>query len=227
QLIPDSVLRELKDCFLEAYDENEDGKIEIGELAEILPTEENFLLLFRKDNPLESSVDFMKVWKEFDTDCSGYIEADELKQFIKTLLEKRKGIKAYEPISEEKLIEYTDTILHIFDANGDGKLQFSEMAKLLPVKENFLLRPIFKGCASITSQDLDRVFQLYDKDGNDIIEEEELDGFVNDLIQLVKKDYDNEDLQQFKSSLLNGCDVNRDKKISKAELKMVLMSLSA
>ncbi|CAF0974907.1 unnamed protein product [Didymodactylos carnosus] len=227
ELIPDSVLRELKDCFLEAYDENEDGKIEIGELAEILPTEENFLLLFRKDNPLESSVDFMKVWKEFDTDCSGYIEADELKQFIKTLLEKRKGIKAYEPISEEKLIEYTDTILHIFDANGDGKLQFSEMAKLLPVKENFLLRPIFKGCASITSQDLDRVFQLYDKDGNDIIEEEELDGFVNDLIQLVKKDYDNEDLQQFKSSLLNGCDVNRDKKISKAELKMVLMSLSA
>ncbi|CAF0777016.1 unnamed protein product [Didymodactylos carnosus] len=227
ELIPDSVLHELKECFLEAYDENADGKIEIGELAEILPTEENFLLLFRKDNPLESSVDFMKVWKEFDIDCSGYIEADELKQFIKTLLEKRKGGKAYEPIREEKLIEYTDTILQIFDTNGDGKLQFSEMTKLLPVKENFLLRPIFKGYASITSQDLDRVFQLYDKDRNDIIEEEELDGFVNDLIQLVKKDYDNEDLQQFKRSLLNGCDVNRDKKISKAELKMILLSLSA
>ncbi|CAF1012130.1 unnamed protein product, partial [Didymodactylos carnosus] len=40
-------------------------------------------------------------------------------------------------------------------------------------------------------------------------------------------DYDNEDLQQFKRSLLNGCDVNRDKKISKAELKMILLSLSA
>lgn len=60
--------------------------------------EENFLLLFRFDNPLESSVEFMKVtsgcgsfklkqtnlaffqiWREYDTDGSGYIEADELK----------------------------------------------------------------------------------------------------------------------------------------------------
>lgn len=220
--IPDSHLTELKQCFLDAYDENSDGKIEIGELAEILPTEENFLLLFRKDHPLESSVDFMKVWKQFDRDCSGYIEADELKQFIKTLLNQRQGNK----VPEEKLIEYTDTILHIFDANGDGKLQFSEMSKLLPVKENFLLRPIFKGCSKLTSQDLDKVFHLYDKDGNNMIEEEELDGFVKDLMDLVKKDYDNFDLQQFKRSLLNGCDVNRDKKISKSELKMFLLSLN-
>lgn len=41
--------------------------------------EENFLLLFRFDNPLESSVEFMKIWREYDSDGSGYIEADELK----------------------------------------------------------------------------------------------------------------------------------------------------
>jgi Ca2+-binding EF-hand superfamily protein len=41
--------------------------------------EENFLLLFRFDNPLESSVEFMKIWREYDSDNSGYIEADELK----------------------------------------------------------------------------------------------------------------------------------------------------
>lgn len=49
----------------------------------------------------------MKVWKQFDTDCSGYIEADELKQFVKTLLNRRQGNK----VTEEKLIEYTDTIV--------------------------------------------------------------------------------------------------------------------
>lgn len=105
------------------------------------------------------------------------------------------------------------------------------------------------------------MFQLYDKvnhsflfkeiiqkkklnqDGNNIIEEEELDGFVKDLMDLVKKvrsfidyrkkiilsfvqEYDNDDLQQFKRSLLNGCDLNRDKKISKPELKMILLALS-
>jgi hypothetical protein len=32
-LIPDSVLKELKQCFLEAYDENSDGRIEIGEVC--------------------------------------------------------------------------------------------------------------------------------------------------------------------------------------------------
>lgn len=32
----------------------------------------------------------------------------------------------------------------MFDSNKDGRLQLSEMAKLLPVKENFLCRQIFK-----------------------------------------------------------------------------------
>ena len=49
----------------------------------------------------------MKVWKQFDKDCSGYIEADELKQFIKTLLNAHRGAE----VTEEKLIEYTDTIV--------------------------------------------------------------------------------------------------------------------
>lgn len=32
-----------------------------AQLAQLLPMEENFLLLFRFDNPLDSSVEFMKV----------------------------------------------------------------------------------------------------------------------------------------------------------------------
>lgn len=33
----DSVLHELKECFLEAYDENADGRIEIGEVRTFDP----------------------------------------------------------------------------------------------------------------------------------------------------------------------------------------------
>ncbi|CAD7011782.1 unnamed protein product [Ceratitis capitata] len=69
--------------------------------------EENFLLLFRFDNPLESSVEFMKIWREYDTDNSGYIEADELKNFLRDLLKEAKKIN---DVSEDKLIEYTDTM---------------------------------------------------------------------------------------------------------------------
>ncbi|KAI9576851.1 hypothetical protein GQX74_014626 [Glossina fuscipes] len=146
EAVTDTMLEELKSCFMEAYDDNQDGKIDIRELAQLLPMEENFLLLFRFDNPLESSVEFMKIWREYDTDNSGYIEADELKNFLRDLLKEAKKIN---DVSEDKLIEYTDTMLQVFDANKDGRLQLSEMAKLLPVKENFLCRQVFKASISM------------------------------------------------------------------------------
>ena len=55
------MFEELKGSFMEVYDDNKDGKIDIREMAQLLPMEENFLLLFRFDNPLDSSVEFMKV----------------------------------------------------------------------------------------------------------------------------------------------------------------------
>ncbi|KPM03550.1 hypothetical protein QR98_0019830 [Sarcoptes scabiei] len=81
EIVTDSMFAELKECFMEAYDDNKDGKIDIREMAQLLPLDESFLLLFRFDNPLESSVEFMKIWREYDTDGSGFIEADELKIF--------------------------------------------------------------------------------------------------------------------------------------------------
>ncbi|CAH1779457.1 unnamed protein product [Owenia fusiformis] len=188
-------------------------------MAQILPTEENFLLLFRRDNPVESSVEFMRVWRQFDKDCSGYIEADELKAFLRHLLkENKKDIE----VTEEKLIEYTGTMLQLFDQNKDGKLQLSEMAKLLPVRENFLCRPIFKG-ARITRKDIDRVFALYDVDNNGTIENDELNGFLKDLLSLVNQDYDNDDIDFMKSAILDKWDLNHDGKISRDELSMLLL----
>uniref|UniRef100_A0A8C6HHA4 EF-hand domain-containing protein n=1 Tax=Mus spicilegus TaxID=10103 RepID=A0A8C6HHA4_MUSSI len=45
--------------FMQKYDKNSDGKIEMAELAQILPTEENFLLCFRQH--VGSSAEFMEV----------------------------------------------------------------------------------------------------------------------------------------------------------------------
>ncbi|XP_069159654.1 calbindin-32 isoform X5 [Procambarus clarkii] len=221
--VSDAMLVELKECFMEAYDDNQDGKIEIRELAQLLPMEENFLLLFRFDNPLESSVEFMKIWKAYDRDNSGYIEADELKNFLRDLL---REAKKDQDVSEDKLIEYTDTMLQVFDQNKDGKLQLSEMAKLLPVKENFLCRSVFKGASKLTKEDIERVFALYDRDNNGTIENEELNGFLKDLLELVKKDYDALDLQEFQDAIMRGCDFNKDGKINKKELTMILLALA-
>lgn len=223
EAVSDEMLVELKACFMEAYDDNQDGKIDIRELAQLLPMEENFLLLFRFDNPLESSVEFMKIWREYDTDGSGYIEADELKNFLRDLLKEAKKIN---DVSEDKLIEYTDTMLQVFDANKDGRLQLSEMAKLLPVKENFLCRQVFKGATKLTKDDIERVFALYDRDNNGTIENEELRGFLKDLLELVKKDYDAQDLLDFEETILRGVDYNKDGKINKKELTMILLAIA-
>ena len=53
-------------------------------------------------------------------------------------------------VADDKLEVYADTILKLFDQNGDGRLQLSEMAKLMPVKENFLAKPLFKNAARLT-----------------------------------------------------------------------------
>jgi len=129
-------------------------------------------------------------------------------------------------VTEDKLVEYTDAMLQVFDANKDGKLQLSEMAKLLPVKENFLTRQVFKGTKNLTKDDIGGVFALYDRDNSGVIENEELSGFLKDLLELVKKDYDTTDLADFARTIMKGCDINRDGNISKKELTMILMALA-
>ena len=95
------------------------------------------------------------------------------------------------------------------------------------------------------------------QDGNGSIENEELRGFLKDLLELVKKvvqntkkiilydsinrnvfeslmylsciyfqDYDTKDLKDFEEIIMKGCDFNKDGKISKKELTMILLALS-
>ncbi|KAF8563917.1 hypothetical protein P879_06500 [Paragonimus westermani] len=165
-----------------------------------------------------------EVWKEFDKDHSGYIEADELKDFLTLLI--GQSTTADEAF-EETLMEYTDSILKLFDHNCDGKLQLSEMARLLPVEENFLCRPIFRRAGRITAKDVDEVFALYDTDNNGTIEDDELSGFFKDLLELVYEDYNEDDLDYTKSVILQSWDVNRDGKINLEEMRMLLLAYSS
>ncbi|KGL91868.1 Calretinin, partial [Charadrius vociferus] len=102
--------------FMHKYDKNADGKIEMAELAQILPTEENFLLCFRQH--VGSSSEFMEVSR------AGASEGLSFQGFLSDLLK-----KANRPYDEPKLQEYTQTILRMFDMNGDGKLGLSEMSR--------------------------------------------------------------------------------------------------
>lgn len=47
--------------FMEAYDDNRNGRIEIKEFAQLVPIEEDFSFIFDSENQVKSSVYFMKV----------------------------------------------------------------------------------------------------------------------------------------------------------------------
>uniref|UniRef100_A0A8C9VDR8 Calbindin 2b n=1 Tax=Scleropages formosus TaxID=113540 RepID=A0A8C9VDR8_SCLFO len=179
------------------------------QLAQILPTEENFLLCFRQF--VGSSAEFMAAWRRYDTDRSGYIEANELKGFLSDLLK-----KANRHYDDQKLHEYTQTILRMFDLNGDGKLGLSEMARLLPVQENFLLK--FQSL-KLTSEQFNAIFTFYDKDGNGYIDEQELDALLRDLCEKNRKEIDIQNLTSYKKSIMALSDGG---KLYRTELEIVL-----
>ncbi|XP_014680533.1 PREDICTED: calbindin-32-like, partial [Priapulus caudatus] len=58
-------IEKLQKTFMEEYDIDKDGKIGISEMAQLLPTEENFLVLFKAEHMLSSGKDFMLIWKKY------------------------------------------------------------------------------------------------------------------------------------------------------------------
>ncbi|XP_069510797.1 calretinin [Ambystoma mexicanum] len=195
--------------YMKKYDKNSDGRIEMAELAQILPTEENFLLCFRQH--AGSSAEFMEAWRKYDTDRSGYIEANELKGFLSDLLR-----KANRPYDDKKLQEYTQTILRMFDMNGDGKLCLSEMSRLMPVQENFLLK--FQGM-KLSSEAFNSIFAFYDKDGNGFIDENELDALLKDFFEKNKKEMSIQSLTNYRKSIMSLSDGG---KLYRKELELAL-----
>uniref|UniRef100_A0A8C2AVP3 Calbindin 2b n=1 Tax=Cyprinus carpio TaxID=7962 RepID=A0A8C2AVP3_CYPCA len=193
--------------FMQKFDENGDGKIEMSELAQILPTEENFLLCFRQF--VGSSAEFMAAWRKYDTDRSGYIEANELKGFLSDLLK-----KANRHYDDKKLNEYTQTIV---SRHTQFTHKHSEKAfELLPVEENFLLKfQNFK----LSAEEFEAIFTYYDKDGNGYIDEHELDALLRDLYQKHKMVVDPQNLSSSKKSIMALSDGG---KLFRTELEIVL-----
>uniref|UniRef100_A0A8C6P8M4 Calbindin 2a n=1 Tax=Nothobranchius furzeri TaxID=105023 RepID=A0A8C6P8M4_NOTFU len=183
--------RERMKEFMQKFDKNKDGRIEMSELAQILPTEENFLLCFRQF--VSSSAEFMAAWRRYDTDRSGYIEANELQGFLSDLLEKANR-------------HYDEKKLHL------------SFHRLLPVQENFLLK--FQG-VKLTSEQFNSIFNYYDKDGNGYIDEHELEALLRDLYQTNKKvrELDVNNLMGYKDSIMSLSDGG---KLYRGELEIVL-----
>ncbi|XP_038191485.1 secretagogin [Arvicola amphibius] len=198
---------------------SKEGRIPMKELASMfLSEDENFLLFFRLETPLDNSVEFMQIWRKYDADSSGFISAAELCNFLRDLFLHHK-----KAVSEAELEEYTSTIMKIFDKNKDGRLDLNDLARILALQENFLLQ--FKMDASSTEErkrDFEKIFAHYDVSKTGALEGPEVDGFVKDMMELVQPSISGVDLDKFREILLRHCDVNKDGKIQKSELALCL-----
>uniref|UniRef100_A0A4W5RSI2 Secretagogin n=1 Tax=Hucho hucho TaxID=62062 RepID=A0A4W5RSI2_9TELE len=205
--ITDDKVRRMKERFMSAYDTTADGRLQIQELATMmLPEEENFLLLFRREMPLDNSVEFMRIWRNYDTDSSGYISAIELKVQ-----------------SKNALLLISMRSMKMFDKNNDGRLDLNDLARILALKENFLLKFDMNACSQEDrKRDFEKIFAHYDVSKTGALEGPEVDGFVKDMMELVKPTISGTDLDKFRKLLLGHCDMNGDGKIQKNELALCL-----
>ncbi|KAJ8000151.1 hypothetical protein DPEC_G00201870 [Dallia pectoralis] len=217
--ISDDKVRRIKERFMSAYDSTPDGRLQIQELATMmLPEEENFLLLFRRETPLDNSVEFMRIWRNYDADSSGHISAIELKGFLHDLF-----LQHEKTISQDQLEKYTDTMMKMFDKNKDGKLELNDLARILALKENFLLKFNMDACSQEDrKRDFEKIFAHYDVSNTGALEGPEVDGFVKDMMELVTPAISGTDLDKFRKVLLGHCDLNGDGKIQKNELALCL-----
>lgn len=217
--ISEDKVRRLRDRFMSTYDITSDGRLQIQELAVMmLPEEENFLLLFRRETPLDNSVEFMRIWRNYDADSSGYISAIELKSFLQDLFLQHK-----KTICPDKLEEYTNTMMKMFDKNKDDRLDLNDLARILSLKENFLLKFKMDACSQEDrKRDFEKIFAHYDVSKTGALEGPEVDGFVKDMMELVKSSITGTDLDKFRKVLLGHCDINGDGKIQKNELALCL-----
>ncbi|XP_018945595.2 secretagogin [Cyprinus carpio] len=217
--ITEERVQQIKKSFMSTYDLTSDGRLAIHELANmILPEDENFLLIFRREAPLDNSVEFMKIWRKYDADSSGYISAVELKGFLNDLFQQHK-----KNIPPGKLDEYTNTMMSIFDKNKDGCLDLNDLARILALQDNFLLQFKMDANSQVErKRDFEKIFAHYDVSKTGALEGPEVDGFVKDMMELVRPSISGVDLDKLREVLLRHCDVNKDGKIQKSELALCL-----
>uniref|UniRef100_A0A4W5NMV0 Secretagogin, EF-hand calcium binding protein n=1 Tax=Hucho hucho TaxID=62062 RepID=A0A4W5NMV0_9TELE len=204
-------VQRLKQRFMSAYDVTADGRslaVPIGQ-----PFEEPFLVagllnlisVNQENKPISHAL-FI----------SSFFLCEQ--GFLKDLFQQHG-----KAVSSSKLDEYTDAMMKIFDKNKDGRLDLNDLARILALEENFMLQ--FKMDASSQEdrkRDFDKIFNHYDVSNTGALEGPEVDGFVKDMMELVRPSITGPELDKLRAVLLGHCDVNKDGKIQRNELALCL-----
>lgn len=175
-------------------------------------------LEFNGDTKLTSE-EFVKVFKEFDKDGNGYIEADELDQFLVTLLQETGNEKP----SPDEMAKFKEYILEQYDDNCDGKISMTELENILPTEENYLnqFREEFQA-EKLDSIQFIKIWNHYDSDKSGYLEGEEIEAFLKDMLEQQGSSPSPQRISDYKDFIMDRYDENKDGKIGLKELSRIL-----
>lgn len=183
---------------------------------EIAPV--NFLTVeFGEQKTRITSVDFMKLWNNYDVDNSGHLDRVELQKFFYDIVTKNKGEGDTEDTEEleKKVDHYIKTMFEMLNIQGD-KVSLDKMCKFCPVEENFL-----EQYEAFTAEKFEEIFAHYDQDKSNEIEGCELEGFLKDLYDRIQP---GQSFEKFKEKMKE-FDEDKNKKFRKEEVKNILAKL--
>lgn len=173
-----------------------------------------------------SIVDFMKIWRHYDADKSGYIETEdkedgsnEFRDFVTDFLKQCVG-----SCDEKSVQETMDFFIQKYDVNNDRKFQLNEMLQIMPVEDNFMAQ---FSKSKINTDDFERIFKHYDQDNSGKVEGEEIDGLIRDLVCVEESAADAltiDRLASIRQELLSVADMDGDGQLDKEELEYFLIS---
>ena len=178
------------------------------------------------DNPLINyrhmavidSASFIKIWRSYDKDLSGYIDGGEITQLVSDLLSSEN-----ESPSVELVAQIAESFLADFDKNHDGKFSLYELSLLLPVEQNHL--KVYAGGASVSREDYDVIFDKYDRNCNGTIANDELSGFAMDLLMAQgREEILMASVDDYAAMILALFDTDKNGELSKEELRPLLMA---
>ncbi|KFV88390.1 Secretagogin, partial [Struthio camelus australis] len=214
-----TVLQLMKEQFMSTYDVTADGRLQIQEVYLPQPPPQYFFYGRWENRELEQTWETGETEPGYDADSSGFISAGELKDFLRDLF-----LQHNKMVAEVKLEEYTDTMVRKASICAITTIIiYISLFRILALQENFLLQFKMDACSTEERRrDFEKIFAHYDVSKTGALEGPEVDGFVKDMMELVKPSISGVDLDKFRQILLNHCDVNKDGKIQKSELALCL-----
>lgn len=123
----EETVAEFRTTVLEEVDRNRDGKVELGEFANLLPLEENFMKKFPTRKSL-SRKQFNDIFMHYDPDGNGFIEGKELLALIRDIMS-----KTQQTVTQQDVEDYRYAAMRVFDKNTDGRLSRKELGLLLSI----------------------------------------------------------------------------------------------